>query len=229
MGCCSSNNNKFYYCSSSIGKKQLMAISAVMLVGFSIAHMIGNVLIYFGPKYINLYGYHLTSNLLLPLAELLLASIFIVHIIFAVILVVENYLARPVKYHMKVNSGRGANFASATMPWTGAIMLVFLIFHLINFRFGTIYMTSYDGIEVRDVYRLLIEFFSNPLNLVLYVTAMIAFAFHLGHGIQSIFQTVGINSPKYTPCIQKLCLLLSLVLSVMFSTYPIWSYIKSIQ
>ncbi|MBF0361658.1 MAG: succinate dehydrogenase cytochrome b subunit [Oligoflexia bacterium] len=226
MECC---GLKFNYFTSSIGKKQIMTVSAFLLISFSIVHMIGNILMYVGPKYFNLYAYTLTANPLLPLAELVLASFFVVHILLAIILVVENYLARPQKYYMKVNTGKGASFASATMPWTGAIMLVFLIFHLLHFRFGTIYTTSYDGKEMRDLYRLMIEFFAQPAYLVWYVATMIAFAFHLGHGIQSIFQTVGINYSKYTPCINKLCLLLSLVLSVMFSAYPIWSYVKGLQ
>ncbi|MBF0208834.1 MAG: succinate dehydrogenase cytochrome b subunit [Oligoflexia bacterium] len=184
-----SSSARYNYFTSSVGKKQILALSAVSLCVFSAVHLLGNTLIFFGPEYFNAYGHALEKNPFLPVAEGGLLALFLVHICLALYLFVENKLARPQGYYLKVRSGRGATFASSTMIYTGLIMLLFLVYHLLNFRFGPVYTTTLGGVVVRDFYRLMLEFFGNPLNLAGYVAVMIIFSFHLGHGIQSIFPT----------------------------------------
>lgn len=216
----------FYYLTSSIGKKQLMAFTAICLCGFACVHLIGNALMFLGPKYFNLYGYTLTSNPFLPFAEVMLAFLFGSHIVLGTILYIENQKARPQNYYLKVRSGRGATFSSLTMAYTGIILLVFLVVHIINFRLGTIYMTTQNGVEMRDFYRLMIEFYSNPLYSAGYIACMVVLSFHLSHGIQSIFQSVGFWHPKYNPWIKRFGFLLMLILSVGFAAFPIWCYLR---
>ena len=141
------------YFVSSIGKKQIMAITGFGLVGFSASHLLGNLLIFCGADSFNYYAHTLTSNPLILLAEAGLLGMFALHLILAVVLKVENIGARPQKYYLRNKSGRGETFASSSMPYTGLIILVFIILHLMNFKYGSNYPTSVDGVEMRDLYR----------------------------------------------------------------------------
>ena len=105
-----------HYLSSSIMKKQLMGVTGLLLCGFLVSHLAGNMLIIVGPKAFNIYAHTLTSNPLIYVAEVILLSIFALHVGLAFKLTIENKLARPVGYYMKQPTGRGATFASTTMP-----------------------------------------------------------------------------------------------------------------
>ncbi|MBF0313656.1 MAG: succinate dehydrogenase [Oligoflexia bacterium] len=216
----------FNYFFSSIGKKQVLAVTATFLCLFTIVHFIGNLLMFAGPQYFNWYGHTLASGPLLPLAEGLLLLLFLSHASLGLWLACENYRARPERYYKKVRSGRGATFASATMPFTGILLLFFLVLHLLHFRFGPVYTIVYDGVEMRDFYRLMIEFYANPLNVVLYLLSMCLLSFHLGHGVQSIFQSYGWIHSKYTPWVKRMGLLIAVFLAIGFSSFPLWAYLK---
>lgn len=215
------------YLTASIGKKQLMALTGLGLIGFTATHFAGNLLIFFGGDAFNLYAYKLTSNPLIYVAEAGLAGLFFGHIALAVLLRIENRLARPQQYYMKVRTGRGETFASATMPYTGAVLLLFVIFHLLNFKFGTNYPITVDGIEMRDLYRTVIEYFANPLYVAWYVFAMLSFAIHTTHGFQSTFQSIGFNHPKYTPIIQITSVLYGATIGLGFSVMAIYCHFQN--
>lgn len=127
------------YFGSSIVKKQIMGVTGLMLCGFLLTHMAGNFLIFVGPDAFNLYAHKLTSNPLIYVAEAILAGIFLTHIGLAIKLTIENKQARPDSYFVKVKTGRGATFASSTMPLTGLLILVFLVWHIVNLKFGPWY------------------------------------------------------------------------------------------
>ena len=116
------------YFAASIGKKQLMALTGFGLIGFTVTHLLGNFLILAGPDAFNLYAHTLVSNPLIYVAEAGLLGMFLGHIGLAVVLKLQNMSARPQAYHVKVKTGRGETFASSTMPYTGLIILIFLIF-----------------------------------------------------------------------------------------------------
>lgn len=215
------------YFTSSIGKKQIMAITGLGLVGFTITHLLGNLLIFLGPDAFNLYAYKLTSNPLIYVAEAGLLSMFLAHLVLAGILRVQNSNARPVKYYMKKSSGRGETFASKTMPITGVIMLAFIILHLINFKYGAHYETVVDGQKLRDLYRVVIEYFSNPFYVAWYVFAVTALGVHTSHGLQSSLQSIGVNHPKYTPTFKKISCAYGCVVAVGFSALAIFSYFQN--
>lgn len=214
------------YFSSSIGKKQVMALTGLGLSGFTVSHLLGNFLIYVGPEAFNLYGHKLTTNPAIYIAEAGLSLLFLVHMGLAIRLTIENHSARPQKYYMKTKTGRGATFASSTMVYTGMIMLAFIISHLLHFKFGAVYKATYNGVEMRDLHRLVMETFTNPGYVIWYIISMIAIGIHLSHGIQSTFQSFGMNHPKYTPLIEKIGTAIAIFVAVGFSSIPIWAFVQ---
>lgn len=216
------------YLSSSIGRKQIMAVTGLGLCGFLVAHLLGNFSLLVGPEAFNFYAHTLTKNkTLLYIAEAGLLAMFLTHILLAFKLTWENKKARDVRYHTKKKTGRGETFASATMPYTGIIILIFLVLHLLNLKFGTNYTTYLDGEQVRDLYKTTIEYFASPLNVAWYLFSMIAIAFHTGHGFQSTFQSLGINHPKYTPAIKKISCAYAFIVSVGFGVITLWCYLQN--
>lgn len=215
------------YFTSSIGKKQIMALTGFGLIGFTVTHLLGNFLILLGPDAFNLYAYKLTSNPLIYVAEAGLAGMFLLHIVLAVLLKLQNMSARPKSYFTKVKTGRGETFASSTMPYTGMILLVFLILHLMNFKFGSQYITTVDAVQMRDLYRTVVEYFANPMYVAWYVIAMISLGVHTSHGFQSMFQTWGFNHPKYTPSIKTISLAYGVFVAVGFSSLAIFCHFQN--
>jgi len=203
-----------------------MAITGLGLLGFTATHLLGNLLILAGPDAFNYYAHQLVSNKLIYLAEAGLAGMFVLHIVLAAILVIQNKGARSVSYYAKTRSGRGETIASATMPYTGFIILIFLIIHLITFKYGSNYPTTLDGVAVRDIYRTVIEYFANPGYVVWYVFAMIVLGIHTSHGFQSTFQSLGFNHPKYTPIIKGISFFYGVVIAVGFSALAIYSHFQ---
>lgn len=219
-----------HFMTSSVFKKQYMGITGLFWCVFLIGHLVGNCLIYLGPEAINTYGYNLTHNKAFFYSmEAVLVFFLLSHVGMAIRLTIENKSARPVRYYMKTATGRGATFASSTMPYTGIIILIFLISHLIHFRFGPVYMITHNGVEMRDLYRLLIEYFSNQLNVLWYIFAVICLGIHVSHGFWSAFQSIGFSHPKYTPILKNLAKLYAVVVVIGFSALPIYCYLQGVK
>lgn len=215
------------FLTASIGKKQIMALTGAGLIGFTVTHLIGNFLMLFGPDAFNLYGHTLTSNPLIYVAEAALVGMFLLHIFLAAILTIQNKLARPKSYAVKVKTGRGETFASSTMPYTGLILLIFVVLHLINFKYGSNYPTIVDGVQMRDLYRTTIEYFANPLYVAWYVFAMVALGIHTSHGFWSMFQSWGLEHPKYTPAIKSIAIAYGVFVTIGFSGLAIFSHFQN--
>jgi succinate dehydrogenase / fumarate reductase cytochrome b subunit len=211
--------------SSSVVKKQIMGVSGLLLCGFLVGHLIGNCLIYVGDEAFNRYGHALITNPLIYVAEAGLAALFLTHIGLAVRLTIENYKARPQKYYLKQHRGGGANFASSTMPYTGFLILVFMVTHLINFKFGPSYTNTYGGVEMRDLYRTVVEYFQSPAAVVWYIFCMIGLGIHLSHGFWSAFQSLGINHPRYNGFLKKFSLGFAIVIAGGYTALPIYCYL----
>lgn len=214
------------FAKSSVGKKQVMALTGLALCGFLVTHLLGNLLILLGPDAFNLYAYKLTSNPAIYVAEAILVLLFLSHLGMALKLTIENKLARPVGYYKRVPTGRGSTFASSTMPITGLIILVFLVTHLINFKYGTYYSTSVDGQEMRDLYRVVVEYFANPAYVAWYVVAMIAAGIHTSHGFWSSFQSLGFSHGKYNCSIKFISKVYGIVIALGFSGLAIFCHLK---
>src|SRR5688572_23926724 len=181
---------------SSLGKKYVMAVSGLLLFLFVIAHMLGNLQIFLGREFINSYAHFLKSSpeLLWP-GRIGLLVLAILHVITAIQLARENSKARPVGY----DSGKvyGASFASQAVLFSGLIVLAFIVYHLLHFTIGVIqtdaltYTEIYKGETRHDVYKMMVEGFSNPWISMIYLICMGLLCLHLSHGVSSMFQSLG--------------------------------------
>ena len=223
------NSKLCSYFGSSIVKKQVMGVTGLLFCGFLMSHLVTNSFIYISPELFNTAAHALITNPLIYLAEAILGSIFLTHIFLAIKLTIENHRARPQKYYAKKSTGRGATFASSTMPYTGLITLIFLILHIINFKFGPVYTVTYDGVEVRDLYRLELEHFANPLNTAWYVFAVFSLGIHVSHGFWSAFQSLGFNHPKYNGMIKCASKAFGVLVFVGYAALPVFCYLQGVN
>ncbi len=196
----------FKYCRSSIGSKVLMAVTGLMLFGFVVGHMLGNLQIFIGQEAVNNYAATLKEmGALLWLARIGLILAVLVHISAAIRLTRGNQKARPITY---AHSGTvQATYASRTMMKSGLIVLAFVIYHLLHLTFGVILPEAHsatDSLGRPDVYSMTVLGFQNVLVSLSYIAAMLLLGFHLSHGVSSLFQSLGLNHPRYNPIIQKI-------------------------
>ncbi|MBI5062873.1 MAG: succinate dehydrogenase cytochrome b subunit [Desulfatitalea sp.] len=199
---------------SSIGKKLLMAITGIFFCSFLTVHLAGNLTLYGGSAMFNSYAGHLHSlGVLLVAAEWGMLLFALVHILTGLTLYYQNLRARPQRYQLKKRAG-GRTLGSATMPYTGVLLLAFVIFHLLNFHFVDKSQTT--------IWDIVTAAFASPLYVILYVAAMIVAAVHVSHGFWSAFQTVGANHPKYMPIIQTVSVLFALLVGFGFGLLPIY-------
>ncbi|MEZ4816027.1 MAG: succinate dehydrogenase cytochrome b subunit [Bdellovibrionota bacterium] len=222
--CC---NSKFWtFLKSTVGRKFVMGLTGLMLAGFVFTHMAGNLIIIFkGADAYNLYGHSITSNPLYPLIGPGLLGIFIIHILTAISLSLENRKSRASKYIAGATNGEKAvPVASRTMVYSGTILLAFLISHLITFKYGTHYSTLVGDIEVRDLARLFFEVFTSPIYVVGYLISLIAVGLHLKHGFAAAFQSLGFWHPRYTPVLKCLAALYGIVVALGFMSQPLYAF-----
>jgi succinate dehydrogenase / fumarate reductase cytochrome b subunit len=215
-----------HYFRSSIGRKQLVAITGLLLCGFLVSHLSGNLLLMVSSDAFNLYAHKLASlGGLLYVIEGVLAVIFAVHLGLAMKLSLENMQSRG-KYQVKTKTGRGTTFASQTMPFTGLILLVFLVLHLLNLKFGSYYEVTIDGVVMRDLTRTTIEYFSSVGATVWYIVAMIVAAIHTSHGFASAFQSMGWNHGKYFKNVKRLGFIYAVAVGGGFAFLAIYCHMK---
>lgn len=219
-----------HYFRSSIGRKHLVALTGLILCGFLVGHLSGNFLLLMGPDAFNLYGHRLFSlGAALYVIEGGLGLVFLLHLGIALKLTFENYKARGnQKYHLKKRTGRGTTFMSWSMPWTGIVLLIFTILHLMNLKFGTYYVTEVEGVEMRDLYRTTMEYFQDPLAVAWYVFAMICAALHTAHGVASAFQSLGLNHGRYYPKIKAFSYFYAVLVGGGFAFISVWAYFKGV-
>jgi succinate dehydrogenase / fumarate reductase cytochrome b subunit len=202
---------------SANGKKAVMAVTGAMMFGFVLLHMAGNLQIFEGPDQFNKYAQLLrTLPEALWAARLVLLGSVIAHTVAAVQLALRNRRARPVAYSKK--EAIASTYASRTMYWSGPIVLAFVIYHLLHFTFG---ITGVPEFIEGDVYHNVVNGFQNPIIAAWYVLAMLLLCLHLQHGISSMFQTLGISHPRYTPWFKKAAALLAIVIFVGFISVPL--------
>ena len=202
---------------SSVGKKMLMAVTGMGLIGFLSVHLLGNAMAFAGAEAFNGYAAKLHSlQPYLSVFNIGLAALGLVHIVIGTILFFENLKARPTKYKVYQNPG-GRTIGSNTMPYTGVLILLFVILHLFKFTFV-------DKSET-PIYQLMAATFTNPFWVIFYVAAMVIVAVHMSHGFWSLFQTFGINHPRYMPLIMKVGLVVTFAFGIGFGILPIYLFI----
>ena len=212
------------YLTSSVGRKYLMAITGLVWSGFVLTHMLANLLIIFSAEAYNKYAHALTSNPLIYLAEAALVLTLLLHAADGMSLWWRNQRTKPSQYAVTPKRVKGASLASKSMIYTGSIMLVFLVLHLITFKFGTNYTVSYDGVEMRDLHRLVLEVFRIPAYVAWYFVCMVLVGVHLFHGFASSFQTLGINHPRYNPLIKGVGYFYGFGIAAGFIAQPLYVY-----
>lgn len=200
---------------SSIGKKIMVAAAGLLLCGFLITHLLGNLLMFVGGDAFNHYAEALESNPLLPVAEIGLVVLFVLHIVLSARATLANRAARPEGY--QVYKGKGARTpGSRTMAYTGTLILVFLIIHIATFKYDV------GGLKGTDLFAHVLGWFSNPFYAAFYVLAVGGVGLHLSHGVQSAFQTFGLNHTRYTPLIRKAGLAFAFLIFVGFASLPVY-------
>jgi succinate dehydrogenase / fumarate reductase cytochrome b subunit len=178
--------------SSTIGKKYTMAVTGIILFLFVVFHMLGNLQIFIGRDQLNAYARLLrVEPVLLWAVRLVLLGSVSVHIVAAVQLTLRNWAARPVGYAKQRYVA--TDYAARTMVWSGPIIAAFVVYHLLDLSFGTANPAFVPG----DVYHNVVASFSVPYIAGFYIFAQLALAFHLYHGLFSLFQSVGASHPTY--------------------------------
>jgi len=213
--------------SSTVGTKLLIGVTGVALFIYMLLHLAGNVLVFAGPEFFNEYSHKLISNPLIIPIEIGLLAVFLIHIYKAVTMWMGNSAARPVSYSKKELAGGPSrkSVASSTMIGSGLFLLVFVIIHVKQFKFGSWYLVT-DS-TVRDLYRTEMEVFQNPFWVIVYVVATLLVGLHLRHGISSAFQSLGLDHPVYTRRLTAIGIVLAVVIGVGLAAIPVWAYFRA--
>jgi len=206
-----------------IGKKAVMAVTGVILVGYVIGHLLGNLQIYSSdPQQINRYAafLHNPANAvaLWTVRTLLLAAV-VLHIIAAIQLWMQNRAARPVGYYKKDDVP--TSYAARTMKWSGFIVGAFVIFHVLHLTVGAVVPIREIGPNQPDVRANVISGFQNPAISGFYILAMILLCMHLYHGMWSMFQSVGLGQARYSPAIKKGAAIVAILIAIGNCSIPI--------
>jgi succinate dehydrogenase / fumarate reductase cytochrome b subunit len=215
--------------SSSLGRKLIMSLTGLFLCSFLVVHLIGNLQLLAGDAEVrfNEYAKFMTTFPLIKFLSYGLYAGFLIHIIDGFMLTFKNKAARPVGY--KVMRGeQTSTWASRNMAALGSVIFFFLVIHLYNFwaqmHFGEL---PTDASGNKNLYVIVKEAFANPMYVGLYVVAQFALAFHLLHGFQSAFQTLGLNHKKYTPAIKFVGNVFSIVIPAAYAAIPLIMFIKN--
>ena len=214
------------YLSSSVGTKLLIGLTGLLLFAYLILHLVGNALIFAGADLFNEYSHRLLSNPLLIPIEIGLLLVFLVHIYKTVRMLIANNAARPVRYQKTAYAGHTSrkSFASSTMIASGLIVLVFVLIHVKQFKYGAYYQTV-SASPIRDLYRTEIEVFQNPLWVAFYVFGTIVVGLHLRHGIASGFQSIGADHPLYTRRLTAIGIVMAIIIGGGLGLIPIVIYL----
>jgi len=218
--------------SSPIGRKILTGVTGLGLVIFAFEHMIAN-LTYFSsdPNAYNSYTHFLMSlGPLLYFAEVVILVGIVLHIYLGISIYLGMRRARPDKYKKYMTAGKPSlqTFSSKSMVVTGLMLLIFLVIHLMTFKYGPSvaegYVVNVDGEQIRDLKRLVGEKFQNPFYTFGYIGVMALLGFHLRHGVWSALQSIGAMNPKWTPAIYTLAAITGVLVAVGFLVLPLWIY-----
>ena len=218
------------YFSSRIFQKALAALTGGFLILFLIGHLAGNLQLFIpgeiGQKQFNAYALFMTTNpAVIALSYVTYTSIFL-HLVFTLYLTLQSRKARPVKYLAKSGS-TNSTWSSRNMAFLGTMLLIFLIIHLRSFwyemHFGDIGIDKWGN---KDLHTVTVTAFKNVFYTGFYIISMIMLSFHLLHGVESAFQTLGLNTLKYERTISFLGKGIAIVIPLIFATIPIILYVR---
>jgi succinate dehydrogenase / fumarate reductase cytochrome b subunit len=202
---------------STVGKKILMALSGIILFAYVVAHMLGNMQIYLGSEVINRYAHFLHSNEgVLWSARIILLAAVLVHAIAGIQLWARKREARPIPYRNKENIQ--ASPASRTMIWTGIIIAVFVVYHVLDLTVGTARAAPYRDLDPAFN---VTQGFAYPAAAIAYIVAMVALGFHLWHGVYSMFSTLGLDHRRYMTGIRQIAAFVATVIALANISVPV--------
>jgi succinate dehydrogenase / fumarate reductase cytochrome b subunit len=214
-----------HFYAAPIGKKAVMAASGVVLFGYVVGHLLGNLQIYSSdPNRINRYAafLHNPSNALAlwGVRGFLLLCV-VLHIVAATQLWLQNRAARPIGYYKKDDVP--ASYAARTMIWSGPIIGAFVIFHVLHLTAGAVVpLQDVNGNPLTpDVHANVIAGFQNPAIAGFYILAMLLLCLHLFHGVWSMFQSVGVSHPRYTPWLKRIAAICALAIAIGNISIPV--------
>ena len=212
---------------SSIGKKAVMAITGLLLIGFIVGHLAGNLLIFAGPDALNSYAKKLRDlGNLLWVIRFILLTIVGLHIWSAICLTLENREARPVAYQKKAHNT--TSYAARTMMVSGFIVLAYIIYHLLHF---TVRITHpdfshlTDAMGRHDVYSMVVLSFQQWPVSIAYIISMLLLSAHLSHGVSSLFQSLGLNDERWIPRFKLAGRLFAAVIFIGYSSIPLCAWL----
>ena len=214
---------------SSIGKKLMMSLAGLFLVVFLLVHLGINLslIVADSRETFNKAAHFMGTNIIVKVMEIGLFGGFLLHMTYGILLQLQNWFARPHRY--KKENYSQTSFFSKFMIHSAAIITLFLVIHLFDFYFkakffGEIPSVIYDGKEYHDLGILVIEKFKIGGFVILYIACFLLLAFHLIHGFQSAFQSLGVNHKIYTPLIKTLGVLYTMLVTAGFILIPIVIY-----
>lgn len=233
-----------HFFTSSIGKKFIMGLTGLFLIIFLVVHCSINAMIFFndGGDTFNHWAHFMGTNLIVRTMEIGLFAGLLLHIIQGFVLWLQNSKARPVKYEMN-RASENSKWYSRSMGLLGTLLLLFLILHIYHFwtpsRLGGIgdiqaleetTLATYNGQEALNLYAEMQMVFRDNLPVVaIYILGVISLGWHLLHGFQSAFQTLGINHKRYTPILNAIGLAFSIIVPLLFALMPVAFYMHWIN
>lgn len=211
-----------YFLQKTVGQKVIVGLTGLGLCLFVLIHMIGNLFILLGPEAYNGYANKLHEFPLFIAFEIGLLIFFLGHIVLSVLLFQKNRAARGEVYYQKKPKGdKSTSFIHNLIVFQAGVLFIFLIFHLISFKFGPYYETILEGQATRDIYRLVVKNFKIPFYTIGYSLALVVLFIHLLRGLTASFKTLGLGHPVYLFYVNKLALVFASVVTMGF-LIPIW-------
>lgn len=205
---------------TTIGKKVVLAVTGLLLYGFVVAHMVGNLQVFMGPEQLNGYAKKLHDlGPLLWAARGVLLIAFGLHVVTVVQLLARTAAARPTGYRKKKNLT--TTYAALTMKFGGVALLLFVLYHLAHFTFPGVAMASSYKHDALDVYSNVVHGFKVPWVTAIYVVAQVFLGMHLYHGAFSLFQTLGFNHPRYNEKLKFLAQTLGVAVAAANIAMPV--------
>lgn len=205
-----------------------MALTGIFLILFLVVHLAGNLQLLRNDEgaAFNAYAHFMGANPLIQTIAVLNFTFILLHVFVSAVLTKRNNQARPVKYAYVDNS---STWSSRNMGILGTLLLVFLVVHLSKFwfrsKFGDIPLRSYGAEEYKDLYTVSVVAFQEWWLVLFYLVSMGVLAFHLSHGFQSAFQTLGVEHPKYSPLIRRIGIGFSVVIPALFAFIPVYLFL----
>lgn len=212
---------------TSIGKKYFMGITGLVWAGFVLGHMSGNMLIFVSKDAYNSYGHALTSGVFIYVVEAVLLATLLGHVAFGLLLTYQNRKAKGIPYAYTPAGSKASSLTAKTMIFQGTLILVFIILHLITFKYGSVYETTVNGVVMRDLHRLLIEVFHQPGYVFWYVVCLVILGFHLAHGLGSTVQSLGLKTEGNEHWVKVAGWIYGTVVAAGFLSQPLYIFLSN--